>query len=220
MTTPELSADAPAAALFPQFQSRLYEMIVTEVEGLTEEQLDFESERWEWSKWSIRRNLSHMASGDFRWFLLRWGEQLYPEGLPDVGDLDSIANSPHDRRLDEDKFWDVTDILAKLRQGMEVSQQILERETVGSLQSRETWNTNTGDWPRFYQAHSRGVRVDPDDSTRAYMTLEASFRHRYFEHLTHLYNIQRLKRAQGLTATVELPFEGYMALPGWDRSEP
>jgi hypothetical protein len=161
-----------------------------------------------------------MASGDFRWFVLRWGEQLFPEGLPDVGDLDSIVNSPHDRRLDENRYWNVPDILEKLRQGLEVSHTVLTRETVGSMQSRETKNANSGDWPLFYQAHPRGVKIDPEDSSQVYMTLEASFRHRYFEHITHLYNIQRLKRAQGLAARVELPFEGYMALPGWDRSEP
>ena len=42
----------------------------------------------------------------------------------------------------------------------------------------------------------------------------------YFEFVTHLYNIQRLKRAQGLTAVVKLPGVGYWVLPGWDRSEP
>jgi hypothetical protein len=34
-----------------------------------------------------------------------------------------------------------------------------------------------------------------------------------------MYNIQRLKRAQGLEAAIDLPFEGYWALPDWDRSE-
>ena len=220
MTTPELPGDAPGTALFPQFERQLYEMITIEIEGLSDAQLDFESDQWEWSKWSIRRNLSHMASGDFRWFLLRWGEQLFPEGLPEVDYLDGIANSPHDRRLDEDKYWNVPDILEKLRQGLEVSHLVLRRETVASMQARETKSANTGDWPRFYQAHPRGVRTDPEDASQVYITLEASFRHRYFEHITHLYNIQRLKRAQGLTAKIELPFEGYMALPDWDRSEP
>ena len=35
-----------------------------------------------------------------------------------------------------------------------------------------------------------------------------------------MYNIHRLKRAQGLAATVEIPSEGYWVLPNWDRSEP
>jgi hypothetical protein len=51
------------------------------------------------------------------------------------------------------------------------------------------------------------------------MTLEATVRHIYFEETTHLYNIQRLKRAQGLQAVAELPGVGYWVLDGWDRSE-
>jgi hypothetical protein len=61
MAQSQLSDDAPATMLFPQFESALYNMITTEIAGLTEEQLDFESARWKWSEWSIRRNL-----GDFR----------------------------------------------------------------------------------------------------------------------------------------------------------
>jgi hypothetical protein len=57
-------------------------------------------------------------------------------------------------------------------------------------------------------------------SDTTYITLEASFRHVYYECITHLYNLQRLKRAQGLEAAVELPLEGYWQLPDWDRSEP
>ena len=38
---------APAVALFPQFESDLYQMVSNEVQGLTDAQLDFESDRWE-----------------------------------------------------------------------------------------------------------------------------------------------------------------------------
>ena len=72
MSSRGLLNDAPATDLFPQFGDRLYQMISSEVRSLTEAQLDFESEQWEWSKWSIRRNLSHMASGDYRWLWGRW----------------------------------------------------------------------------------------------------------------------------------------------------
>ena len=195
-------------------------MISTEVEALTNPQLDFNSEKWEWSKWSIRFNLSHMASGNFRWLLLRWGRGLFPNGLPDVGDLDSLAGSLYERRLDDDKFWHLKIILEKLREGLGICQSVLSRETVDSLRSREIKGDNTPQWALFFQAHPRGFRPDPGDGSQFYMTLEATFRHRYFEHITHLYNIQRLKRAQGLAARVKIPFEGYWALPDWDRSEP
>jgi len=214
------SGNAPATALFPQYESELYQMIAGEVEGLTDEQLDFESDRWEWSKWSIRRNLSHLAYGDFRWLIVRWGDQLFPGGPPDIEDLDSIVSSPFDRRLDETRYWALADILKKLREGLDLSRSILSRETVASIQEKELPNPRAGLWASFSNAHPRGVRPDPDNQGQVLISLEATFRRRYYEYITHLYNIQRLKRAQGLPARVQIPFEGYWALPGWDRSEP
>ena len=70
------------------------------------------------------------------------------------------------------------------------------------------------------QAHTDGRRLDPSDPEKAFINLEYTFRHIWFEGLTHLYNIQRLKRAQGLAPTVQLPNEGYHTVPGWDVSEP
>ncbi|HZA23808.1 MAG TPA: hypothetical protein VFA32_14605 [Dehalococcoidia bacterium] len=220
MSQQQLSDDAPATALFPQYESELYQMIAGEVEGLTDQQLDFESDRWEWSKWSIRRNLSHMASGDFRWLVARWGEELFPEGPPEIKDLDNIVNSPYDRRLDETRYWVVDDILKKLREGLDLSKSILSRETVASIQDKEIPNPRAGLWASYSSAHPRGVRPDPDNPDQVLISLEATFRHRYYEYITHLYNIQRLKRAQGLPARAQIPLEGYWALPGWDRSEP
>ena len=52
------------------------------------------------------------------------------------------------------------------------------------------------------------------------MTLEATMRHIYFEEITHLYNIQRLKKAQGIPTNSVVPEVGYWILEGWDRSEP
>ena len=137
MTTGDPSADAPAASLFPQFGGQLYEMISSEVLGLTDAQLDFESDRWEWSKWSIRRNLSHMASGDLRWLWVRWGQELFPHGLPNGPELDAILVTNNDRRLDEGRFWALDDILGVLRRGMDFVCEVLSGETVGSMRSRE-----------------------------------------------------------------------------------
>ena len=58
--------------------------------------------------------------------------------------------------------------------------------------------------------------ITPDGGT---LTLEATFRHMYFEYMTHLFNMQRIKRAQGLPVIVRLPNEGYHTVPGWDISE-
>ncbi len=125
MAQRELPGNAPATARFPQFQSQIYQMVAAEVSGLTDQQLDFESERWEWSKWSIRRNLSHMASGDVRWLWNRWGAQLFPDGLPDGEELDSLMASPFDRRLDENLYWEPEAILEKLRLGLDLCLRVL-----------------------------------------------------------------------------------------------
>ena len=69
------------------------------------------------------------------------------------------------------------------------------------------------------QAHPNGV-TPAEEPDKLVITLEATFRHMYFEETTHLYNIQRLKRAQGLPTVVEVPRVGYWILDDWDRSEP
>ena len=212
--------DAPAVALFPQFESDLYQMVSTEVQGLTDAQLDFESDRWEWSKWSIRRNLSHLAFGDFRWLVDRWGPVLFPQGPSDIEDLDAIINSGYDRRLDEERYWEAETILAVVRRGLALCQSVLAGETVGTARSKEIKLDDSGNWPQYDQAHPRGIRWGPDDPSPVYITLEATLRHRYYEYMTHLYNIQRLKRAQGLAAAVAVPRVGYWVVDGWDRSEP
>ncbi len=63
---------SPGEALFPEYES-LYDLIASEVACLSDEELDFESARWEWAAWSIRRQLSHMSSLIYRWLILRWG---------------------------------------------------------------------------------------------------------------------------------------------------
>jgi hypothetical protein len=225
MSTDHLSGESPATLLFPQFESGLYRMAASEVAGLSDEQLDFESAKWGWSEWSIRRHLSHMASGDIRWFWQRWGRALFPgglpPGLPSPEELDALSESKYDRRLDEDLYWDVAVILEKLRQGQALAHAILSNETAGSVRTKESERVDNGQWPSLYDAHpSRCMRRDSQDPTRAWLTLEFTFRHRYFEHITHLYNIQRIKLALGLTTAVEVPMEGYLALPGWDLSTP
>ena len=220
MSANDLPNDAPATSLFPQFSDQLYQMISLEVQDLTDAQLDFESDRWEWSKWSIRRNLSHMASGDFRWFWTRWGEELFPEGLDNSREIEALLDSPYDRRLDESKFWAVDDILGILRRGLDFAWSVLSSETVGSMRSKEIESADNDMWSGIRQADYMGIRLNPNHSGRIYRPLETTFRHRYFEHITHLYNVQRLKRAQGLAPLADIPMEGYLALPNWDLSQP
>ena len=220
MATEKLPDSAPATQLFPQFEAEIHRMVSAEVAGLTGQQLDFESDNWEWSKWSIRRNLSHMASGDVRWFWVRWGEILFPDGRPNGAELDALMASPFDRRLDENLYWEPTALLEKLQEGLGFAWSILSEETVGSLRTKELESAASGLWLQYPALFPGMVRQAPSDSSRILISLEATFHHRYFEYTTHLYNVQRLKRAQGLTANVEIPFVGYWAADGWDRSEP
>jgi len=165
MSTEHLSGESPATLLFPQFESGLYRMAASEVAGLSDEQLDFESAKWGWSEWSIRRHLSHMASGDIRWFWQRWGRALFPgglpPGLPSPEELDALSESKYDRRLDEDLYWDVAVILEKLRQGQALAHAILSNETAGSVRTKESERVDNGQWPSLYDAHpSRCMRRD------------------------------------------------------------
>ena len=68
------------------------------------------------------------------------------------------------------------------------------------------------------KAHPSGD-TQTDQPGTSLITLEWTMRHIYFEETTHLYNIQRLKRAQGLSTVVEVPEVGYWVIDGWDRSE-
>ena len=216
MTQP--SADASAASLFPEFAG-FYNMMADELQGLTDDQLDFTSDQWGWSEWSIRTNASHVASMGFRWLLGRWADADLGQGASLPDDAEEIVNSGA-RWLDEGKYRSVESILGKLQESMGLCQHVLDRETVDSMRSRELAWSNTGQARQMAEAHPTGRRLDDADPEKAWINLEYTFRHMWFEEITHLYNIQRLKRAQGLTAAVELPNEGYWTLPDWDRSEP
>ena len=204
----------------PEFESHLYSLISAEIRDLSDNELDFESPKWEWSKWSIRRNLSHVASGDFRWFYGRWGHDRLGDSIPQIRDIDDILASDHDRRLDESRYWEIGTILGKIRQGLGVSESILTKELPSSLLNKELVLDNNAQMTLFSAAHPRGFFIDTSDKTRVHITLEATLRHRYFEYITHIFNIQRLKLAQGLPCQTTLPQVGYWMLPQWDRSRP
>ena len=218
MTQSHPAEDSPGSALFPEYEP-LYELIAAEVTGLTDEQLDFESDRWSWSEWSIRRQLSHMASLLYRWMLVRWGETLFPEGGHGVDDVTGVAASDFDRRMDETRYWELPAILKELQSGIDLARRVMSERNVGFFRSHEIPHQRSPQWVLMHKAHPTGI-TPAADSEDGSINLEATLRHMYFEETTHLYNIQRLKRAQGLTATVEVPRVGYWVLEGWDRSEP
>ena len=218
MTHQPTTDSSPGSSLFHEYAT-LYDLVAAEVRSLTDEELCFESDRWEWSKWSIRRQLSHMASLIYRWLLLRWGDTLFPEEDHGVRDVKGLAASDFDRRLDESRYWELPVILAQLKGGIDLAQRVLDERSVGFLRSHTYLQQPSPQWGLMAQAHPTGI-AQAEDPGKTTITLEATMRHIYFEETAHLYNIQRLKRAQGLATVVEVPRVGYWVVDGWDRSEP
>ena len=218
MAHQSIADSSPGSSLFPEYET-LYDLIASEVQDLSDEQLDFTSDRWEWSGWSIRHQMSHMASLIYRWLLIRWGDTLFPDGGHGVQDIPGIAQSDFDRRMDENRYWDLPVIMEQLRGGISLARRVLAERDIGFLRSHNYTMDMSPQWDLMLKAHPTGFTVtrEPD---KEIMTLEASMRHIYFEEITHLYNIQRLKRAQSLTAAADLPKVGYWVVDGWDRSEP
>lgn len=103
---------------------------------------------------------------------------------------------------------------------MDLSWSVLSSETVGSIRSKVLETPSDTLWALHPEIFPDGAKEFPGDPSKVYMALEATFLHRYYEYIAHLYNIHGLKKAHGLEPAVEVPFEGYWALPGWDRSEP
>ena len=217
MTNQPITDESPGSALFPEYDA-LYELIANEVEGLTDEQLDWTSHDYGWAEWSIRVQLSHMASLIYRWLILRWGDVTFPDGEHGVEDIDGLAASPFDRRMDETKYYDLPVILSKLQEGIDLTRRVLSERNVGFLRAHSVTVTLNESWGLMIKAHPTAVTPTEDAST-VNMQMEGSIRHVYFEEITHLFNIQRLKRAQGLSTVSNLPRVGYWALDGWDVSE-
>lgn len=217
MTDQRITDDSPASALFPEFDT-LYDLIANEVQGLTDEQLDWTSDEYAWAEWSIRNQLSHMASLTYRWLILRCGDNLFPDSDHGIEDVQSIADSPSDRRLDDEEYWELPIILEMLGGGIRLAQQVLSERTVGFMYSRSVTSEASASWDMMLRAHPEGITIS-EDKTMRIMRYDAMIRHIYFEETTHLFNIQRLKRAQGLPTVSEVPRVGYWAVEGWDVSK-
>ena len=106
----------------PDFQA-VRAMYHQEVEGLSDAQLDWEDPSEEWSRWSIRRQVSHVALAYFFWWVKMWGKTLWPENPPeDPIDFTKAAPSQYDRRLDEEKYWRLEDLLPKFDEAIQFAE--------------------------------------------------------------------------------------------------
>ena len=111
-----------------------------------------------------------------------------------------------------------------LHRCIEIANRVISENSVEFLRERFIRRDPTPQWLSMSRAHPWGVTVEETaekgDMAAGTMSLEATLRHIYFEEITHLYNIQRLKKAQNLRTVVDVPKVGYWTLEDWDRSEP
>ena len=210
----------------PDFQA-LREMFHEEAAGLTDAQLDWEDSSEEWSRWSIRRQISHVALAYFFWWAKMWGKTLWPENPPgDPVDFSMAAPDKYDRRLDEEKYWKLEDLLPKLdealrfaeraaegRGGEELRTLAITRSFAPELMMGDTDEPVHRFWARASAFHDEGLSRDAEDETKFTFTLGAMLRQMYWEALAHLRTIQRLKLAQGLAPAVKVPREGLLLDP-------
>ena len=228
MSTSRPTENAPGLVLFPIYE-QYAEMIAEELSGLTESQAQWQSANWSWSGWSIRQNISHVASHIFRHYLLsrNWGNVLFPADRPHFAELYSIAALPqadqnklYPRYLDETYWYSMQSVTDKLGEALSLVKDILRRETVRSLREKSISKLPGVWYDRIASRYPGTLYPDPEKPGILRNTLEGNFRHTEAELITHLFNVQRLKRAQGIPSKLTLPWIGYWTLPDWDRSEP
>ncbi|MFQ5894736.1 MAG: hypothetical protein ACE5JJ_02830, partial [Nitrospinota bacterium] len=145
-----------------------------------------------------------------------------PEALYGTGEAD--------RQLNPGRYPTFASILDALRDSFALVQEVVERETEGSLRAKSVTRrigledrvgqSQESAHERHRQvtlrAHPRGIWQDEKDPDLWHYDLEWTLRHMYWEALAHLYTIQKLKEAQGLPARGEVPREGYLVVQRWE----
>ncbi|MDA1279373.1 MAG: hypothetical protein O3B95_04950 [Chloroflexi bacterium] len=220
MLKTNLEPTAKLRTLFPDYW-RLDSLVRAEVTELSDQVLDWTSDSWSWSGWSIRQQASHMAPVPLRWLISRWGDQLFGDDRPVSAERYATFDSPeHDRRLDDRVHWKIEDILSALGEAITVCRTVLTDTTIGRARSMTVRRQMTGQWELMRQIHPDGISQDPETGEMTGMDLVATFRHVQFEFYTHLFNVQRAKIAHGIPVVVKLPNAGYHTVKGWDSSVP
>lgn len=208
----------------PDFKT-LCELFRAEIKGLTDAQLDWDDLSEEWSEWSIRRQISHVALAYFFWLYKVWGRIIWP-GDSLVDPVDFSKSGVYDRRLDEEKFWRLEDLFPKFEEALmlagradkeksseEKSSLTLDRTFRKDLLMGKTNLPVYQFWSYVGTFHMEGLDQSSEDETMFTISLAGMIRHLYWEALVHLRTIQRLKVAQGLMPVVQIPREGYLLDP-------
>lgn len=219
-TSPEITEmpSDEASGTMPTY-SLLLDWLEPELDGLTDRQLDFDDQDpgREWMWWSIRRQVSHMAWDSLIFPRRRCAPLLWPDGaVPEPINWDDHRLGPRavwDRVLDENRFWAVPDLLDKLRTGVGWLTRTVTEQPIEVLRATVESVHGTPFWAYVIQTLPRGAQLVDDPPGHIRYTLEASLWMVFYEILTHIRTVQRLKAAQGLPAAVELPRVGYLRLP-------
>jgi hypothetical protein len=213
----EMPEDATVGAMPPY--RLLLDWVRAEVDGLTAAQLDLDdpSPDREWMWWSIRRQVSHIAWDALVFTHRRCAHLLWPDG----DDPEPVVWKHHhlgpvmkyDRMLDEDLYWEVPDLIAKMELGIGWLERVVAERTIEELRADVTSIRGTYFWEYVIQVLPRGAGPDPDRDGYLRYDLEGSLWMVFYEQLAHIRTIQRLKVHQGLPPAVELPRVGYLRLP-------
>ncbi|MEM8922754.1 MAG: hypothetical protein AAGD35_04560 [Actinomycetota bacterium] len=219
----------PAAGTMPTYDLIL-RWLEPELAGLTDEQLDLDDRHpdREWMWWSIRRQVSHMAWDSLIFPNRRCAPLLWPDGaVPDPIEWGAHRMRPGtqwDRVLDEDRFWTVSELLAPLRVGIGWLHRVVTEQSIETLRATTTSVHGTSFWAYVITTLPRGASLVEDPPGHIHYDLEGSLWMVFYELLTHIRTIQRLKGHQGLATAVELPRVGYLRLPEYwgetDRNGP
>lgn len=204
--------------LMPPYR-KLVDWVEAEVEGLTDEQLDFDDTAPdnEWMWWSIRRQVSHIAWDALVFTHRRCAHLLWPDG----DDPEPVLWKHHhlgpemkyDRVLDEDLYWEIPDLVAKMSIGIGWLERVVAEQPIEALRADRTSVRGTYFWEYVITTLPRGAGPDPDKPGFLSYTLEGSLWMVFYEQLSHIRTIQRLKTHQGLPLALELPRVGYLRLP-------
>ena len=200
---------------------RIDSLVRAEVSELDDSILDWTSDHWGWSSWSIRQQTSHMASIPVLWLIGKWADQVFSDKLPMSPTRYAIFNSKqHDRRLDDQAFWRIEEILSALDEAISISKRVLINTTIQKARTMVVYRAPSDQWNLMRTVHPDGISPDPTTGAMIRMDLVATFRHIQNEFYTHIFNIQREKIALGIEPIVKLPDAGYHKAIGWDSKMP
>lgn len=130
------SAKSPLLRTLFHSYWRIDSLIRDEVVELSDEVLDWTSDRWGWSLWSIRQQTSHMVSVPLTWLIAMSGNQIFGDEWPISQERYASLNAKEfDRRPGERVFWEIEDILSALYEVIGISRQVLVDTTIALARS-------------------------------------------------------------------------------------